>query len=236
MLRWTRCFARELADHVRHGWDVLSGARSDHPREVRLVSRLAVLAGGIVVLLFAVFAARAPALRVLPPQTRIPQYPPAPEPVDYTKPVRELPDRFRANTYLPPKGEGRASVSIAGVAFDANLDLVGLYDDRVWWESDHDSGDTEDDHRIHWAMETPFRRLIELVVAEDGVLEVHDAYRDEGIHASKSLHRQGRALDLTCDELGLERLAKLCWASGFDWVYYEAPKGGGHHIHVSVRP
>lgn len=237
MLRWTGTFAREIKDHVRHGWDVVSGARSNHAREVRLVSRLAILSGAAVVLLFTFFSSRAPALRVMPPLEReVQQYPPAPEPIDYTQPVREIPKRFRANTHLPSRGEGSSSVSIANTSFEADLDLVRVEDDRVWWESDHDRGDTEDDHLMHWGIETPMRRVVELVVAEGGTLEVHDAYRDEGIHASKSLHRQGRALDLTCDELGLERLAKLCWAAGFDWVYYEAPRGGGHHVHVSARP
>ena len=50
-----------------------------------------------------------------------------------------------------------------------------------------------------------------------------------------SLHKEGRAIDVTCDQMPLEELAKLCWISGFDWVYYEARKGKGPHIHCSVR-
>lgn len=161
--------------------------------------------------------------------------PPAPE-IDLASPVREVPRRFPARTFLPKRREGLASISIDQVRFDPDRDLTEVHDDRVWWESEHDVGDTEDDHLVHRALEVPLRRLIELVSAEGGTLKVQDSYRDQGIHSSRSLHRQGRAVDLTCDELGLERLAQLAWAAGFDWVYYEAPQRGGHHVHASVRP
>ena len=153
-----------------------------------------------------------------------------------TLPIRELPKSFRRNTHQPAAGEGRTSLSISLVSFDPETDLVHVDDKRVWWESEHDKGDTEDDHIMHRAMELPLRQLIELVVARNGTLKVQDAYRPSGIHASTSLHQQGRAIDLTCDDLGLETLAKLCWVAGFDWVYYEAPRKGGHHVHCSVRP
>ena len=68
------------------------------------------------------------------------------------------------------------------------------------------------------------------------------------VHAARSLHCEGRALDLTLGRPGsdkslsgpeasaaLERLAKLAWQAGFDWVYNEWPKGGGPHVHASVR-
>jgi hypothetical protein len=161
---------------------------------------------------------------------------PAPTRID--QPVRELLSKFPRRTRRPSFKEGTASVSIDEVSFDADRDLVLVFDDRVWWESDHDerSGDTEDDHLVHYALEESLRRVIELVVREGGTLEVHDAYRATGVHSPKSLHKQGRAVDLTCDELGLERLSILAWAAGFDWVYYEAPRRGGHHVHASVRP
>lgn len=155
--------------------------------------------------------------------------------IDYSQPVRDEPRRFKANTHLPTIDEGAASGSLDLATFAPHVDLIHIHDPRVWWESDHDKDDTEDDHIMHHAMEVPFRRLIELVTAAGGLLEVHDAYRDEGVHAKKSLHKAGRALDLTCEDLGLEKLAKLCWAAGFDWVYHEAPAKGGAHIHVSVR-
>lgn len=196
--------------------------------------------GACVVIGIAVlFASRVPAHRVVPP-------PVMPDvdiirrrpilPADLTKPIRDIPNRFRAGSKMPGAGEGATSTSISMVDFDPEWDLVQVDDARVWWESDNDKGDTENDHQVHWAMEEPLRRLIELVSKEGGTLKVQDSYRDEGVHASLSLHKQGRAVDLTCDELGLERLAALSWAAGFDWVYYEAPKRGGHHVHASVRP
>jgi hypothetical protein len=155
--------------------------------------------------------------------------------MDYSMPVRDEPRRFKARTHLPRKPERFASGAVNAAAFFPKYDLVHVDDPRVWWESEHDSGDTEDDHIMHRSVEEPFRRLVELVARHGGTLKVQDAYRAEGIHAKRSLHKEGRALDLTCDELGLEKLSKLCWAAGFDWVYFEAPKRGGAHVHVSVR-
>ena len=161
---------------------------------------------------------------------------PAPPMRPLTMAVRPMPNRFPARTRMPSDREGHASLSISKVSFDASRDLVRLEDDRVWWESEHDHGDTEDDHVMHRALEEPMRRLIELVSQEGATLKVQDCYRAHGIHSATSLHKQGRAADLTCDDLGLEHLARLTWAAGFDWVYYEAPKRGGHHVHASVRP
>ena len=151
-------------------------------------------------------------------------------------PVREEPSSFPADTNLPRGREILASGAIDPATFDPERDLMRLDDDRVWWESDHDGpSDTEDDHMIHIAMERPLRRLIELISQLGGRLEVHDAYRPTGKHVRGSLHREGRAVDLTCDELGLEKLAKVCWAAGFDWVYHEVKSRQGAHVHCSVR-
>ncbi|MEM7396721.1 MAG: hypothetical protein AAF492_30700 [Verrucomicrobiota bacterium] len=156
--------------------------------------------------------------------------------IDYTIPVREEPKRFRANTTMPKTGEGKASVSIGVYDFDPETDLIHVDDRRVWWESEHDKNDTEDDHQMHFAMEAPFRRLVELVEKAGGKLKVQDIYRDSGIHAPRSLHKEGRAIDITSEKISLEKLAKLSWAAGFDWVFYESPKKGGAHIHASVKP
>lgn len=149
--------------------------------------------------------------------------------------IREQPERFRANTYMPRQREGVTSGSIDLETFSAGRDLVFVDDPRVWWESDNDSSDTECDHSMYRSLELPLRRLIELVTQAGGRLKVQDAYRASGVHNPRSLHKEGRALDLTCDELGLEKLAKLCWMAGFDWVYHEAKSRGGAHVHVSVR-
>lgn len=152
-----------------------------------------------------------------------------------TKPVRAEPEQFQPNTHMPPIREGLISGSIDLESFSPGRDLIHIDDPRVWWESDHDEGDDEDDHIIHKSLEIPLRRLIELVCECGGKLEVHDAYRPTGIHAQTSLHKEGRAVDVTCDEIPLEKLAKLCWAAGFDWVYYEAQNKNRAHIHCSVK-
>lgn len=164
-------------------------------------------------------------------------------------PVRPFPKSFPRRSHLPDIRECEASGAISNSAFSAGRDLVYIVDDRVWWESDND-GETDDecDHTMHYAMELPFRRLVEMCVASNATLRVQEAYRATGIHASRSLHKEGRALDLTCPTLdpnnpsdrlssiaSLEMLAKMAWAAGFDWVYNEWPKGGGPHIHASVR-
>jgi len=166
---------------------------------------------------------------------RTPTIAPPPEiifPLD--RPVRKLPAGFKSNTCKPDAREGTVSGSIDFETFSEEC-LTEVYDDRIWWESEHDTGDTEDDHVMHRSMEEPLRRLVELIAAESGSLEVHDAYRPKGVHAPRSLHREGRAIDLTCDDLGLERLAILCWAAGFDWVFYENKARKGAHVHCSVR-
>jgi hypothetical protein len=147
--------------------------------------------------------------------------------------VREEPADFPIGTHLPNRREGEVSGSIDMATFSAGRDLIYVDDERVWWESDQDEDDDECDHTMHRSLEAPFRRLVELVSREGGTLKVQDAFRPARIHSSRSLHREGRALDVTCDDFPLEKLAKLCWAAGFDWVYYE--KTGGEHVHCSVR-
>jgi hypothetical protein len=149
--------------------------------------------------------------------------------------ARAEPARFPPNTFLPRARECTASGSIELGTFSPGRDLVYVEDPRVWWESDHDVGGDEDDHSIHKAIEPPLRRLIELVCREGGTLEVQDAYRPEGLHGDRSLHREGRALDVTCDQFPLEKLAKLAWVAGFDWVYHEINPKTGAHVHCSVR-
>lgn len=195
--------------------------------------------------LFCVFLARRvagfqlqPPVVELPPPEETAPAPPTKAPavrevVDFTQPAREIPPDFKKNAKRPAIGEGAASWSINQVEFSPERDLVWVDDDRVWWESENDKNDTEDDHVMHWAMEEPFRRLVELVDAHGGRLKVQDAYRAEGVHARNSLHKQGRGIDLTDFNLPLSKLAALAWAAGFDWVYYEL--SGGAHVHASVN-
>lgn len=169
---------------------------------------------------------------------------------DIVNPARPAPDKFPRDAKMPNKKEVDVSMGIDDVDFSAGRDLVYVEDARVWWESDNDKDpeDDECDHSIHAAMEIPFRRLANLVSAAGWQLRVQEGYRATGIHADKSLHKQGRALDLTVERLGetkltpfeklaaYEALAKLVWQAGFDWVYYENSRGSGPHIHASVRP
>ena len=151
-------------------------------------------------------------------------------------PVRPEPASFPPDTNRPRGREILTCGRIDPATFDPERDLVRIEDPRVWWESDHDTdGDTEDDHLVHTATERPLRRLIELVCGLGGRLEVHDAYRPVGKHVPGSLHKEGRAVDVTCDELGLEKLAKVCWAAGFDWVLHEVKARQGAHVHCSVK-
>lgn len=161
-----------------------------------------------------------------------PEVSPATEPVQVM--IRPMPEQFPPGTYMPRAGEGATSGSIDLETFSAGRDLVYVDDPRVWWESDHDKGDYEDDHSMHRSIAGPFSNLVELVCRRGGTLKVQDAYRSYGVHSRRSLHKEGRALDLTCDEMSMEELAKLCWAAGFDWIYNENGKSGAH-IHCSVK-
>jgi len=149
--------------------------------------------------------------------------------------VRAPPKSFPPDSNMPPMKEALVCGSIEDKDFSPARDLVFVDDPRVWWESDTDKADDEDDHSVHRDLELPLRRLIELVCARGGLLKVHDSYRPQSVHKSISLHKEGRAIDLTCDEIGLENLAKLAWSAGFDFVLYEAPSNGGDHVHCSVR-
>lgn len=170
-----------------------------------------------------------------PAADRPPAAAPAP---DLKNPVRPAPAAFPRDSNLPRGKESLHSGPIDLATFDPKRDLTRFEDPRVWFESDHDPSGKEDDHLISRAMETPLRRLVNLVEAKKGKLKIQDAYRPAAqntVHLGKSLHLEGRAVDLTCEGLALGDLAKLCWQAGFDFVLYEAPKASGDHIHCSVK-
>lgn len=225
LIKWADAVAKDVWKFIRFSWDLARPA--SHP---------VVYVSGIMSLLILIgmltYISRA--------SVRYSYTPPSREAVDQSAAhlltaVRSEPDVFKPNQRMPHRSEIRSSGAIHLKTFFPEYDLVHVDDPRVWWESDNDKNDVEDDHLVHYAMELPLKRLIELVAREGGQLKVQDSYRDEGIHYPKSLHKEGRAIDLTCENMTLEKLAKLCWAADFDWVFYEAPKTGGHHIHASVR-
>lgn len=240
-MQWVFAIFEEVRRQSIYAWGLLRRVAIPAATPAGRLHQYSGLASLVVAVLALAVVSRAPArLHVPPPDgwsgLAVGVYEAEPDPLpDLTQPLREIPNRFPPRTRMPTRREVDASVAIDHVPFDPDLDLVRVEDDRVWWESDHDYGDDEDDHLVHFALEEPLRRLIELVDQAGGTLKVQDAYRAVGVHHPRSLHKQGRAVDLTCDELGLEELAKLTWAAGFDWVLYEVG-GGGHHIHASVRP
>lgn len=172
---------------------------------------------------------------------------------DLFSPVREAPEKFPHDGKHPGPSESDCSGPTDLDSFSAGRDLVYVDDARCWWESDFDAAekDVECDHTMHAAMEIPFRRLVNLVAASEGTnsqLRVQEAFRAAGVHAARSLHCEGRALDVTLGRPGaresfrgsegaaaLERLAKLCCQAGFDWVFFENSTGTGPHVHASVR-
>ena len=162
-----------------------------------------------------------------------------PPPPDLHKPVRDAPASFPPDSNMPRGKEIYASGPIDLATFDPKRDLIRFEDARVWFESDHDNtDDDEDDHLIHRAMEVPLKRLVNLLDKKGGKLKIQDTYRhaeSNRIHMVTSLHCEGRAIDLTCENASLSDLAKLCWQAGFDFVLYEVPRKSGVHLHCSVK-
>ncbi len=177
-----------------------------------------------------------PPERPAAPETEPPGTEPTP---DLHRPVRDAPAAFPPDSNLPRGKEIYASGPIDLKTFDPRRDLVRFEDPRVWFESDHDGHtDDEDDHLIHRAMEVPLRRLVNLLEKKNGKLKVQDAFRHADknrIHMARSLHCEGRAIDLTGEGVTLSDLAKLCWQAGFDFVLYEVPRSSGVHLHGSVK-
>jgi hypothetical protein len=213
------------------------------PDAFKLWMKWAVVIAAIVcvvgVLLCVCFEGCGKGAKPAPKQPAATEQKPARPAPDLNNPVREAPASFPRNSNMPRGRETVNSGAINLATFDAKRDLVRFEDSRVWFNSDHKpaSSGHEDDHLINRAMEVPLKRLVNLVDKKKGKLKVQDAYRpaEDKIHMQVSLHCEGRAIDLTCENLSLSELAKLCWQAGFDFVLYETPKASGEHVHCSVK-
>ena len=148
MLLWLREFFGELKLLVLGTW--CGATASDLPSGMpfRRLCGISLLVSAMVVGAGLYLGSRPASLDVAPPPetTRVPvpmeEVAEAPAPIN--QPVRELPNSFPRKTRRPSYRESSASVSIDQVNFDPKRDLVEVYDDRVWWESDNDEaqGDT----------------------------------------------------------------------------------------------
>lgn len=157
------------------------------------------------------------------------------DPPELRKPVREAPAVFPPASNLPPGREIFASGPIDLATFNPTNDLVKFSDRRVAMPTA--SANREAGLLIHRAMEPPLRRLINLVGAAGGRLEIVEAYRpvERGARAT-SLHHEGRAVALTAEQLERgETLAKLAWQAGFDFVLHGVSQDAKPKVHASVR-
>lgn len=189
----------------------------------------------------------------------VPTPPPRPAPVvapsipaTTADALRPAPDKpITKDHHWPADRESAVCGGIRLDDFSAGRDLVYVDDPTVWWESDQDAkeNDTEDDHSMNVALEPAFRRLVALLAREkpDLQLRVQECFRAAGVHSARSLHAEGRALDVTVGrkdgsrlptaetEAAYSELASFCWQAGFDWVFFENATGTGPHIHASVK-
>lgn len=214
---------------------------SDFGRLMRYAMAVAAVMGGLILIAVLVSEgcgkAKAPAGAGRAPMKTEYKKPPAPPP-DLHNPVRSAPAAFPPDSNLPRGKEIFASGPIDLQTFNSTNDLVCFEDARVWFESDHDTGDDEDDHMIHRAVEVPLKRLVNLMEKRRATLKIYEAFRlaeKNKIHLATSLHCEGRAVDLTSDTMNLTELAKLAWQSGFDFVLYEKPRKSGVHVHCSMK-
>lgn len=159
--------------------------------------------------------------------------------VDLFNPVRPAPASFPPASNMPRGKESKHSGAIDLKTFRPDRDLVRFEDARVLFANDSDNKGDKAGQLIHIAVETPLKRLVNLVEKRGGKLKLHAGYcaadQKKTIYLENSLHREGRAVSLTSAGMSLSELAKLCWQAGFDFVLYEVPADGKGHLHCSVK-
>ena len=150
---------------------------------------------------------------------------------------RETPrDVFKVGDYAP----GRPEIEVVGGA-DKPIRrrsreyarLIECTHDSVVFKDEEKNGS---DRRMSRRTHERLHALARLVEREwpGKKPRVTEAWDENIEHGDKSVHYEGRALDLTVSDLDpskLGRLSALARDAGFDWVYFEDET----HVHVSSR-
>jgi hypothetical protein len=150
---------------------------------------------------------------------------------------REAPrDVFRVGDYAPARPEievvGGADKPIRRRSRDYARLVECRHDSVVFKDEEKNGADRRMSRRAHERLHA-LARLVEREWPGKKP-RVTEAWDEETEHGDRSLHYEGRALDITVSDLDtskLGRLSALARAAGFDWVYFE----DATHVHVSTR-
>lgn len=150
---------------------------------------------------------------------------------------REAPrDVFRVGDYAPGRPEidvvGGAGKPIRRRSRDYSRLVECVHDDIVFKDEEKNGADRRMSRRTHERLHA-LARLVEREWPGKKP-RVTEAWDEDTEHGDKSVHYEGRALDLTVSDLDttkLGRLSALSRDAGFDWVYFE----DATHVHVSTR-
>ncbi len=111
--------------------------------------------------------------------------------------------------------------------------VFGQQDELFAWQR-------EEDTLVQESLLGATEQLVRFLLAERSRLadtwgstlfSIDEAYDSTGVHGLRSLHSEGRALNLSVNADGAGRLAGLAWLAGFDWVSFDE----AGHVHASAR-